>query len=148
MWTVPEKWDSYKPASLRLHWAHVSWAKRGPYTKDSSQAFISVWLTVLSPQWPAPGTCHRGLWDYLSVNQTQMTPPPVPQPFPELTMQVLANSLHLPLLLISDSQFPHRDDISLHASLSQQARCMLTINPTYCTVRLHEWITALMHVQL
>ncbi len=67
------------------------WATRGPYDNDSSQAFISIWVTVLSPQWPAPGTCHGGLWDYLSI---KLWWPPAPHPFLWLTMQVLTNSLH------------------------------------------------------
>lgn len=95
---------------MRKHWAHVSWATRGPYAKDSSQAFTSVWVTVLSPQWPAPGTCHRGLWDYLSI---KLRWSPAPHPFLGFTMQVLANSLH-PIPLSSLTPSFHTKMISLY----------------------------------
>lgn len=116
---------SYFPFLLQMrnHWAHVSWATRGPYAKDSSQAFISIWVTVLSPQWPAPGTCHRGFWGYLSIKLRWPPPPLRISPFLGLTMQVLANSLH-PIPPNSHSQFPHKDDISIRAHWSAPPPCL------------------------
>lgn len=112
---------------MRKHWAHVFWARRGSYAKDSSQAFISIWVTVLSPQWPAPGTCHRGLWDYLSI---KLRWPLRPSLFFGLTMQVLANSLH-PIPPYLTPSF-HTKMISLYVPAGAHrfpvSACMLHVN--------------------
>lgn len=84
--TVPEKWknklitQSQRVTSLVSGMKNTGlmcphWATRGPYAKDSSQAFTSVWVTLLSPQWTAPGTCRGGLPDYLSI-KLKMLPCP------------------------------------------------------------------------
>lgn len=84
--TVPEKWKNKLITQNQWVTSLLSgmkntglmcphWATRGPYAKDSSQAFTSVWVTLLSPQWTAPGTCHGGLWDYLSIKHKMLPCP-------------------------------------------------------------------------
>lgn len=97
--------------------------------------FTSVWVTVLSPRWPAPGTCHRRLPDYLPIKPRWTSAPHLFSGFRE---QVFPKWSQPSPCSVSDSLFPHTRIKSLQreaaAFVFQHARRMLTVNPRHFTV--------------
>lgn len=128
---------------MRNHW---DWLAVSQLYENSSRPPISVWVTALSPRWPAPGTCHRGLRDNPSIKLRALGTKPPLYLFDQ-SIHVLKShdaSLNSLITFSTHDQLPHKEDIYIWiqcpTSLSQYACHKVTV--TYGSAgRDYSWCT-------